>query len=72
VNGQTYTGDPVDYEHQYGGGFTNDDGSVKRVEDMKLQDKRAYAAWLEDPAVQTAVYGDWSEGRVGTIPKPSG
>lgn len=69
VDGITWEGDPKFYEDLYSGDFTNSDGSIKTYAEMTTADKRAYAEWLQDPAVQNAAYGDWSENQMGGVPR---
>lgn len=58
--GTTWSGQTEYYEKLYGAKFTTKEG-VTRAEDIDALSpaaRRAYAAWLQDPAVQQAVWGD--------------
>jgi hypothetical protein len=68
VDDITWDGDPAFYEDLYKGDFTNADGSIMNVNQMDQDGRRAYNEWLQDPAVQNATYGDWSENQVGGVP----
>ncbi|WP_405061671.1 hypothetical protein OG474_08465 [Kribbella sp. NBC_01505] len=58
AEGRTWTGDTAYYEKRYGAKFTT--GEIPPVvlasESMSPAALRAYAAWLEDPAVQAEVW----------------
>jgi hypothetical protein len=59
--GTTWSGQPGYYEKLYGAKFTAQDGTTPSLEDIpKLSPpaQRAYAAWLQDPAVQQAVWNE--------------
>jgi hypothetical protein len=75
--GRTWSGDPAVYEKQYGARFTTDDRSddPKRrfllVEEMSPAAQRAYAAWLQDPAVQQATWNEMSPVTMGRMGQTS-
>ncbi|MDX2969009.1 hypothetical protein [Kribbella solani] len=59
-DGTRWTGDPRVYEKKYGVHFTTGSHTspIMPVNEMSTAQLRAYAAWLQDPAVQQAV---WSQ-----------
>jgi hypothetical protein len=59
--GTTWTGDPAFYEKMYGATFTTGSDEpplIRPVAEMSPAAQRAYAAWLQDPAVQQAVWNE--------------
>ena len=54
-NGVQYTADPHQYEQQYGGNFLSSDGTVMDPSQMSAKQLAAYNAWLQDPAISSAV-----------------
>jgi hypothetical protein len=63
----TWEGKPDFYEELYGGKFTNSDGSIKSMEDLKKDPKamQAYNQWLKDPAVQASVADHYRDEDLG-------
>jgi hypothetical protein len=63
----TWEGKPAFYEDLYGGKFTNSDGSVKPMDDLKKDSKalQAYNQWLKDPAVQVSVADHFRDENLG-------
>jgi len=59
-NGQPYTGDPKQYEQEYGGTFLEANGTIKPTDQMNAQALAAYNAWLQDPAIVKTVAGAFS------------
>ena len=68
-NGVQYTADPQQYEHQYGGTFTNADGTVMDLPDIQRNPKAlaAYNAWLQDPAISNVVAGSFQAESQGSF-----
>jgi hypothetical protein len=66
-NGVQYTADPHQYEQQYGGTFLNSDGTV--MDSSKMNDKQlaAYNAWLQDPAISSAIATTFSSQSQGSL-----
>ncbi|GAB3947688.1 hypothetical protein GCM10029976_077430 [Kribbella albertanoniae] len=58
ASGHVWTGDPGRYEKMYGAKFTTGSESAPflDVASMSPAGRRAFAAWLEDPAVQQAIW----------------
>jgi hypothetical protein len=58
ATGRTWTGDIGFYEKRFGARFTTGDrpAKVMPVDEMSPAAQRAYAAWLEDPAVQAELW----------------
>jgi hypothetical protein len=54
-NGVPYTGNPQQYEQQYGGNFLNSDGTVMNQSQMNAKQLAAFNAWLQDPAISNVV-----------------
>ncbi len=54
-NGAPYTGNPQQYEQQYGGNFLNSDGTVMDTSQMNAKQLAAFNAWLQDPAISNVV-----------------
>ncbi len=54
-NGVPYTGNPQQYEQQYGGNFLNSDGTVMDTSQMNAKQLAAFNAWLQDPAISNVV-----------------
>ncbi|WP_020393419.1 hypothetical protein [Kribbella catacumbae] len=71
AQGTTWSGDPAHYEKMYGGKFMGgkDDPLFLPVKDMSPAARRAFAAWLQDPAVQDATWSDFGAGQLGKLGK---
>jgi hypothetical protein len=54
-NGVPHTGNPQQYEQQYGGNFLNSDGTVMDTSQMNAKQLAAFNAWLQDPAISNVV-----------------
>jgi hypothetical protein len=54
-NGVPYTGNPQQYEQQYGGNFLKSDGTVMDTSQMNAKQLAAFNAWLQDPAISNVV-----------------
>jgi hypothetical protein len=66
-NGVQYTADPHQYEQQYGGNFLNSDGTVMDSSQMGPKALAAYNAWLQDPAISSAVAANFSATSQGSL-----
>ncbi|GAA1601974.1 hypothetical protein GCM10009804_68090 [Kribbella hippodromi] len=68
AHGTTWTGDPTGYEKKYGAKFTtgNPEDPLRPVAEMSQAARRAYAAWMEDPAVQQAAWDDFNADVLGS------
>ena len=62
--GVTWHGQPALYEELYGGKFTSG-GAILRTDAMDAAGKRAFAAWLQDPAVQNAAWEGFASETLG-------
>ncbi len=68
-DGTTWTGSPQVYEKQYGTKFTDGAGTILPVDTMTPAQQRAYAEWLQDPAVQQAVWNEVGPDILGRVSK---
>lgn len=66
-NGVQYTADPHQYEQQYGGNFLNSDGTVMDSSQLGPKALAAYNAWLQDPAISSAVAANFSATSQGSL-----
>jgi hypothetical protein len=66
-NGVQYTADPHQYEQQYGGTFLKSDGTVMDPSDMNAKQLAAYNAWLQDPAISSAIATTFSSQSEGAL-----
>jgi hypothetical protein len=66
-NGVQYTADPHQYEQQYGGNFLSADGTVMDPSQMNPKALAAYNAWLQDPAISSAVATTFSVNSQGSL-----
>jgi len=66
-NGVQYTADPHQYEQQYGGTFLNADGTVMDTSNMNDKQLAAYNAWLQDPAISSAIATTFSSQSQGAL-----
>jgi hypothetical protein len=66
-NGVQYTADPSQYEQQYGGTFMTASGTVMDPSQMSPKALAAYNAWLQDPAISSAVATTFSAESQGSL-----
>jgi hypothetical protein len=70
--GTTWSGDPASYEKMYGATFTTgrtEPPLIRPMDEMSPAAQRAYAAWLQDPAVQQATWNEVGPNILGSQEK---